>query len=128
MTFPTEPKPPPNYAPVYAAALYPELATLARQHGYALAVHGSLRRDFDLVAIPWADSPSEPEIVLKSITGKFAIRLLGDATEKPHGRKAWTVSIGHGECALDISFMPILTATRGDNVEGDTGVMEWADV
>lgn len=36
---------PPNYAPVYAAALYPDLAELFRSHGYALACHGSLARD-----------------------------------------------------------------------------------
>lgn len=99
-------KPAPSYAPVYAAALYPDLAKLARGFGYALAVHGSLQRDFDLVAIPWTEDPADPEEVLAAITDQFAIRLLGGATGKPHGRRAWTISIGHGACALDLSFMP----------------------
>lgn len=45
----------PNYAPVYAAALYPEFAKIFQRHGYALAVHGSLARDFDIIGIPWAE-------------------------------------------------------------------------
>lgn len=103
-------KPKPHYAPVYAAALYPDLATIAREHGYALAVHGSLARDFDLIAVPWVDNPSEPATVLDDITSKFAIRLItpkDKGNDKPHGRQAFTISIGHGDCALDISFMPV---------------------
>ena len=99
---------PPSYAAVYAAALYPDLATIFRSHGYALAAHGSLQRDFDLIAIPWADSPSEPQAVIDEVTTTFAIRVVGTVGEKLHGRRAWTVSIGHGECAIDLSFMPKL--------------------
>ena len=104
----TEPKPPPSYAPVYAAALYPELAKIARKHGYALAAHGSLRRDFDLIGIPWVDAPSEPEEVVADFVKGFDIREIGEPGMKPHGRRAWTLSIGFGECFLDLSFMPIL--------------------
>lgn len=99
-------KPPPSYAPVYAAALYPELALCFRAHGYALATHGSLQRDFDLIAIPWVAQPSAPEDVVKQITTEWAIREIGEPTEKLHGRRVWTLSIGHGSCAIDLSFMP----------------------
>ena len=34
----------PSYAPTYCA-LYPALANIARSHGYALAIHGTLGRD-----------------------------------------------------------------------------------
>lgn len=96
----------PNYAPVYAAALYPDLAKLFVEHGYALAVHGSLRRDFDLIAVPWIAIPSSPDIVIKEVTTKFAVSLIEGPEERHHGRTAYTISIGHGECALDLSFMP----------------------
>ena len=99
-------KPPPCYSPVYAAALYPELAVVFREHGYALAAHGSLRRDFDLVAIPWIEQPSPPEAVVTQITTDWAIRQIGEPGSKPHGRRVWTLSIGHGACAIDLSFMP----------------------
>lgn len=97
----------PNYAPVYAAALYPELAAIFVKHGFALACHGSLARDFDLIAVPWIDKPSNPDEILKEITTHFWIRLIGKPEAKNHGRIAYTISIGHGECAIDLSFMPV---------------------
>ena len=96
----------PNYGPVYAAALYPSLAVIFQSHGYALAVHGSLARDFDLIAVPWADAVSDPWTIIEQVIGEFAIRLIGEPASKPHGRTAFTLSIGHGECAVDLSFMP----------------------
>ena len=101
-------KPPPSYAPVYAAALYPDLAVVAREHGYALAVHGSLRRDFDLICIPWVESPSSPRDVVEAFVSGFAIREVGgEPTTKEHGRTAYTLAVGFGERAIDLSFMPI---------------------
>lgn len=99
-------KPKPSYAPVYAA-LYPELAEIFRKHGYALAIHGSLQRDFDLIAIPWTENPSEAKTIIDEITTTFDINLIGEGTKKLHGRTAWTISIGFGNCAIDLSFMPI---------------------
>jgi hypothetical protein len=104
----TTTKPEPGYGAVYAAALYPELVAIGRKHGYALAVHGSLRRDFDLVAVPWVDEASEPETLIAEITATFAIDVLRPPADKPHGRRAWSIVIGHGHCAIDLSFMPRL--------------------
>lgn len=109
-------KPPPSYAPVYAAALYPELAAIAHRHGYAACVHGSLQRDFDVVFVPWADGPvGDPQAVVDEIVASFhPARQIGDGgTAKPHGRRAWTVSIGHGNCACDLSFTPATTTRPG---------------
>ena len=93
----------PNYAPVYAASLYPELARIFHRHGYALAVHGSVARDFDLIAIPWAEMVSGVNEVLTEVTSTFAIRICGDRTVKNHGRFAYTLAFC-GECAVDLSF------------------------
>lgn len=102
-------KPKPSYAPVYAAALYPELAAIFKAYGYALAVHGSLQRDLDLVAIPWIARPAPIATILGIITTKFAIRLIGNPDHsKPHGRVAYMISVGHGECAIDLSVMPLI--------------------
>lgn len=95
----------PNYAAVYAAALYPDLCPIFHRHGYALAVHGSMARDFDLIAVPWADEISDHQTVFQDILSGFAIRLIGRGETKKHGRVAYTISIGHGECALDLSFV-----------------------
>lgn len=96
----------PNYAPVYAAALYPQLAKIFQKHGYALAVHGSLARDFDLIAVPWAKKVSNPDDVIKAIIDEFVIRKNGEPDTRNHGRIAYTISVGFGECALDLSFFP----------------------
>lgn len=96
----------PNYGPVYAAAMYPELTNIALRHGYALAVHGSCARDFDLIAIPWTEDAGEPQAVIDDILAKFSVTYIGEPGIKPHGRVAHTFSIGWGHCALDLSFMP----------------------
>lgn len=102
---------PANYAPTYCA-MYPELAEIARRHGYAMAIHGSLIRDFDLICIPWVAHPSEPASVVDEITKTFVVRKIGEPDTTFHGRERWTISVGFGACAIDLSFMPrIATAT-----------------
>lgn len=97
----------PNYAPVYCAAMYPSLCDIFHKNGYALAVHGSLARDFDLIAIPWTNEAKSPLDVIEDIKiNGFAINIIGDLEVKPHGRIVYTLSVGFGECACDLSFMP----------------------
>lgn len=100
-------KPKPNNAPTYMC-LYPGLASIARAHGYALAVHGSLARDMDLIAVPWIDSPKSPEMVISAIESEFAIKRIGELTSAPHGRMIQTIGISFGECFIDLSFMPVI--------------------
>ncbi len=95
----------PNYAAVYAAALYPDLCKIFQSHGYALAAHGSLARDFDLIAVPWIEKVSEPADVVKEIMTRFWIQQIGEYEVKVHGRLVYTISVGHGECAIDLSFL-----------------------
>lgn len=102
----------PNFGPAYAAAMYPGLAAIFHRHGYALACHGSLARDFDLIAVPWLESVSGAEAVLKDVTTEYALRLVGEPERKHHGRMAYTLSCGFGECAIDLSFVPKLQADR----------------
>lgn len=94
-----------SYAPMYCA-MYPRLAEIVRAHGYALAVHGTLQRDMDLTCIPWAESPSDPASVVQSITSEYAVRVVGEPDTTWHGRERWTITVGFGECAIDLSFMP----------------------
>lgn len=95
-----------NYAPIYAACLYPELAEMFRTKGWALAVHGSLARDFDLVAIPWHPEPVSPTKCVDSICHYHGLTQVGPAVTKLHGRMVFTLALKFGECFLDLSFMP----------------------
>ena len=101
-----------NRAPIYAACVYPELAGICRKAGYALAVHGSLARDFDLVAIPWAENVINPELVIKEITKTFSVKQIGEPERKLHGRLCYTLS-WMGEAFMDFSFISIQQASGG---------------
>jgi hypothetical protein len=97
-----------NLGPFYAAGLYPKLAEIFRAHGYALAVHGSLANDFDLIAVPWVDEAGDPQGVLDELMSKFAFDRDHDRglTAKPHSRVAYKIHMSFGNCSLDISFTP----------------------
>jgi hypothetical protein len=86
--------------------MYPELAKTARKFGYALAVHGSLSRDFDLICIPWTDDAGEPKDLVDEFIREFMFREIDHVGQKEHGRIVYTLSLGFGECFVDLSFMP----------------------
>lgn len=87
--------------------------------GYAIAVHGSLARDIDLVAIPWAANARSAEELVKRLVA-VATGVVGNAcssqdwADKPHGRRAVTI-IMNGMCPeLDLSIMPLIAKTEND--------------
>jgi hypothetical protein len=91
----------------FYAALYPALRETARQHGYALALHGSLGRDLDLVAVPWVEDAAHPETLVAALTetaGGFAVPQA--VAEKPHGRVAVVIALGRSGGMIDLSIMP----------------------
>lgn len=107
-------------APFYAC-LYGELRAKAMELGYALAIHGSLQRDLDLIAVPWTkEAVPEAELaealrqVAVEINGSAALGFRPDRTAefslagapgvKPHGRLGWTFSLGGP--FVDLSVMP----------------------
>jgi hypothetical protein len=119
----------PNIAPFFACA-YPGLCTVARKHGYCLAIHGSVVTDLDLVAIPWTAEAVDAETLkdalmdligaldyrgllkreLPSITEENLDELVKNSGEKspehkPHGRLAWNLYLHHGR-KIDLSVMP----------------------
>lgn len=98
-------------AVTFYAGLYPELREAARRVGWALALHGSLRRDLDLVAIPWTEDAAPAGALLEAIveaSGGFQIgnTSAGYIAEKPHGRHAVTISLGGSGGMIDLSIMP----------------------
>lgn len=109
-------------AAVYVA-LIPLLMERARKCGYALAVHGSLARDLDLIAAPWTEEAVSGEaLVLELLAagGWTGAHLLPESTDqegkvarkagsapdaKPHGRLAWSIHFNNG-LYIDVSVMP----------------------
>lgn len=99
-------------SPFFYAALYPKLQEAAKSCGYALAIHGSMMRDFDLVAIPWSEKVSDVQTLVKSMSDAIGWKpLKGDAlgtypqAGKPHGRLVYPI---HLECGfyIDLSILP----------------------
>ena len=98
------------------------LRAVAREHGYALGVHGSLARDIDLIAAPWSLEISPPPVLAEALRAKaeeingFALNKdavgsnnpsyfhRGSPGHKPHGRLCWTFWL-NGQVYIDLSVM-----------------------
>jgi hypothetical protein len=57
---------PSTHAPFFTC-LYAALCDTARSHGYALAIHGTVTADCDVIAVPWTDDASEAETLMQAI-------------------------------------------------------------
>jgi len=85
---------------------YIMLEKVAHRHGYALALHGSMMRDLDLIAIPWTDDANTEAELLVAFAKVLKLKGWSDtATEKPHGRRAFVFYLS-GDAYIDLSVMP----------------------
>jgi hypothetical protein len=91
-----------------------DVRAVAREHGYALGVHGSLRaeRDIDLIAVPWTKDAHAASTLRRAVAALPYLHFnprQGDGG-KPHGRKAWAFVITHRArgcpAYVDLSVMP----------------------
>ncbi len=77
----------PDYARVFTQA-----RIVAWQYGYACLAHGTFTRDLDLLLVPWAaHARREIELIVERIAGVTGLKLQGPPSDKPCGRKAWTL-------------------------------------
>jgi hypothetical protein len=51
----------------FFACLYHGLCDVARKHGYALAIHGTVTTDLDLIAVPWVPEALPPEMLKEAL-------------------------------------------------------------
>lgn len=96
--------------PVIAyACLYQRLALLAREHGYALAMHGSMTADCDLIAVPWTHEASSEDVLLEAFAVAAPGYLLRDdwPGERPAGVRKHIIHLGGGPY-LDLAVVPTL--------------------
>lgn len=102
------------HGPMYAV-IYPFMAMRAHECGYALAIHGSMARDFDLIAVPWTENAKSAEELVARILDVmdgtiFSMEQLDPTkpTEKPHGRRAYSMHLRTwtGNAYIDLSVMP----------------------
>lgn len=82
---------------------------VAREHGYAATVHGSLERDLDMVLVPWVECASGRKRLFRALAAEFR-QSLPPVEKKPHGRVGAVLFVWSGASGwhLDVSVMPRL--------------------
>jgi hypothetical protein len=118
----------------YRSAL-PAMKAAARECGYALAVHGSMRRDLDLIAAPWTEEHTDPDTLADHLQlAACGIKSSGHQWDhnKPCGRIAtefpicwtsWHDMVGAGH--VDLSVMPDteVQAKRANALEAECDLL-----
>lgn len=106
-----------DYSPaIFYASYYPIIRDEAHKHGYAVALHGSMSRDMDIIAVPWREEVSEHGVLIRSIADRLGMTIPSLRTSadgrpernpdlRPHGRQAYAVLCEAG-LYIDISVMP----------------------
>lgn len=75
--------------------VFNELFNVAHNIGWHLVLHGSLKRDLDIFAIPFGDNAVTYDVLIKELfkacnmTAPNKIKLV----EKKYGRKAYTIPL-----------------------------------
>lgn len=99
------------------AQLLPRIREAAKGLGYALAIHGTMNRDLDILAAPWVEDAAPPEklvaviaeavdgFVIGSGPGPMERGEITTGTQQPHGRMSWNICWG-GMAFIDLSVMP----------------------
>lgn len=92
-----------------------DIRAIARDHGYAIGVHGSLRaeRDIDLIAAPWLVNAHAPRTLMRAINKLpylSRVKKHDHDAPKPHGRLGyvWIIELRAQGCPqyVDLSVMP----------------------
>lgn len=121
--------------PKYELLIDP-LRKRARELGYAIGVHGTLKRDIDLIACPWSNEAVDAKtlaealrlVALEVVGAAYMIppenedpfHLAGCPGMKPHGRLCWTFHMGGGPY-IDLSVMPreVVAGAREERLRGE---------
>lgn len=92
-------------------SVLPAIREAAKFQGYAVAVHGSLKRDIDLIAVAWTETARPPDELVRVIQGAVGGILgnclrIGEPSIKPHGRIAYTLIHPGFAGEIDLSIIP----------------------
>lgn len=95
---------------------------IARLAGYAVGLHGSMKRDCDMIAAPWVPEAIPAAELIDKLCQGLNARVVGSVEEKPFGRQAWNLQIDGYVKVIDISVMP-LTSRPAPQPAADTRVV-----
>lgn len=92
------------------AALCEDIRNAAMDCGWAVALHGSLSRDMDIMAMPWVENCTDADTMIDTIIKRcFGDNIISEYGKKvdmtkPHGRVCYLIPI-YDDYYLDISIM-----------------------
>jgi len=87
---------------------------LAFEVGYAIAAHGSMERDVDLVAVPWVEDAIGNHALMEHIAKGMNGKVLA-IEKKPLGRYACTIQIDGWYKDIDLSVCPRIELPTSTN-------------
>lgn len=98
---------PDRFPPAGYVGLLKIVTIAAARKGYAVALHGSLSRDMDLIAIPWKDGASSALELVAAIQRALGLndKVRPFSENKAHGRVAFCIDLSGG-AYIDLSVMP----------------------
>lgn len=103
-------KPTANLTPALYAHRLNEIQAIGRAHGYAIAIHGSMQRDLDVLAVPWTARATIAADLVDALCDRMPCDLgTNSPTERPHGRMSYTLMMC-GSLFMDLSVMPRVTS------------------
>lgn len=103
--------------PIYVRSgkVIDDIRAIGREHGYAVAVHGSLRpeRDIDLIAAAWVKEAHAPRTLMRAINKLpylSRVKAHDNDPPNPHGRLGfvWIIRYRRADCPryVDLSVLP----------------------
>jgi hypothetical protein len=98
-----------NGRAVFYAVLWEDFRKTALDLGWALALHGSMASDMDIMAMPWIQDASPVNELVKAISDRIGRTAWSDTHlephyGKPHGRIVYTFGIS-GDFYIDLSII-----------------------
>ncbi|MBQ8372020.1 MAG: hypothetical protein IJX38_03680 [Clostridia bacterium] len=93
----------------FYACMWEDIRTVAMDNGWAVALHGSLKSDMDIMAMPWVKECISFKELIEKISKLFkendmSSQYIITYNEKPHNRIVATIPI-YDDFYLDISTM-----------------------
>ena len=84
-----------NGRAVFYAALWNDLRQAAMNKGWALALHGSLASDMDIMAMPWTEGATTDYVMIEALKNCFtdADCISLQVSDMPNNRRVFTLSI-----------------------------------
>lgn len=98
-----------NGRAVFYASMWGDLRSMALDCGWALALHGSLNSDMDIMAMAWTDDADDVMVMLNKLHDCFTTpegfkREIKRYDQKPNNRVVYTINI-FADFYLDINVI-----------------------